>query len=80
MSNTKQKKQKSLKKANRLDFYKNRDDTHPINLLYEPPVEDFYGPVDNSERYCTDWFSIPICIIFIAFAGVYGYYGNTIKF
>ena len=30
---------KKDKRANRLDFYRNRDDTHPLNSNYEPPTE-----------------------------------------
>lgn len=60
------------KAANKLDFYKNRDATHPSNLLYEPPTEDFYGPTD--ERTCTDWFAIIIFLLSFVFAFFYAYF------
>ncbi|CAD8057294.1 unnamed protein product [Paramecium sonneborni] len=62
------------KAANDLDFYKNRDDTHPQNLNYEPPVEDFYGPVATELRYCTDVICIIVWIIFLGFSFAYGFY------
>lgn len=64
------------KAANDLDFYKNRDDTHPLNLNYEPPVEEFYGPVATELRYCTDYLCIFVWIIFLGFSFAYGFYGR----
>lgn len=62
---------KKEKRTNRLDFYRNRDDTHPLNTNYEPPTEIFNGPADTDVRTCTDWGCIPVMIVFLLFCAAY---------
>jgi len=61
---------------NRLDFYKNRDETHPRNLLYEYQINQNASPISASFDW---WINGAIKLfrrIFAVLCVTYAYFGS----